>query len=176
MTLMTFIYMYYGLFACINLVYICFSWFFSFHLLIFGKIYPISDKIRPKIATMNFEKNCWFNGEVGRLITKIGRISVFWISTSHPSSPGVFRSIFPEFCQKNSNFYHSVEFLNTGHGSPPKTHDLIQLHPKNDRITKVRISSFHQFFRTLITARHGRRPLHDLFQLQRHATPRTKDY
>jgi hypothetical protein len=61
MTLMMFIYMYYGLFACINLVYVIplfFMIFFSFHLLIFGKIYPISDKIRPKIATMNFEKNC----------------------------------------------------------------------------------------------------------------------
>jgi hypothetical protein len=50
-TLMVFIYMYYGLFACTNLVDVMplFSTVFSFHLPIFGKI-------RPEIATTNFRK------------------------------------------------------------------------------------------------------------------------
>jgi hypothetical protein len=47
MTLMVFIYVYYGLFACINLVDVMPLFFtvFSFHLLIFGKIHPVSGKI-----------------------------------------------------------------------------------------------------------------------------------
>jgi hypothetical protein len=58
MTLMMFIYMYYGLFACTNLVYVMLLFYmvFSFYLPIFGKIRPISGKIRPKIATTNFRK------------------------------------------------------------------------------------------------------------------------
>jgi hypothetical protein len=74
MTLMMFIYMYYGLFACTNLVYVMLLFYmvFSFYLPIFGKLCPISGKIRPKIATTNFGKNHRFIGEADRLITKIG--------------------------------------------------------------------------------------------------------
>jgi hypothetical protein len=52
MTLMMFIYVYYGLFACINLVYVMPLFFtvFSFHLPIFDKNRPGSDKNHPKIA------------------------------------------------------------------------------------------------------------------------------
>jgi hypothetical protein len=51
MTLMVFIYVYYILFTCTNLVDVMplFFTIFSFHLLIFGKNCPVSDKIRPKI-------------------------------------------------------------------------------------------------------------------------------
>jgi hypothetical protein len=89
MTLMMFIYMYYGLFTCTNLVYVMLLFYmvFSFYLPIFGKIRPIFGKIRPKIATTNFGKNHRFIGEADRLITKIGRISVFQIYIVPSSSP-----------------------------------------------------------------------------------------
>jgi hypothetical protein len=53
MTLMVFIYVYYGLFVCINLVDVMslVLQFFSFHLPIFGKNRPVSVKIRLEIAT-----------------------------------------------------------------------------------------------------------------------------
>jgi hypothetical protein len=59
MTLMMFIYMYYGLFTCTNLVDVMLLFFmvFSFHLPIFDKNRPISDKIHPKITTPIFKKN-----------------------------------------------------------------------------------------------------------------------
>jgi hypothetical protein len=59
MTLMLFIYVYYGLFACINLVDVIPLFFtvFSFHLLIFSIIRPVSGKIRSKIATSIFGQN-----------------------------------------------------------------------------------------------------------------------
>jgi hypothetical protein len=84
MILMVFIYVYYGLFAYTNLVDVMplFSTVFSFHLPIFGKIHPVSGKIHPEIAPMNFGKSHRFIGEVGRLITKTGRISVFQICPS----------------------------------------------------------------------------------------------
>jgi hypothetical protein len=59
MTLMLFFYVYYGLFACINLVDVMPLFFtvFSFHLPIFSKIRPVSGKIRSKIATLIFGQN-----------------------------------------------------------------------------------------------------------------------
>jgi hypothetical protein len=75
MTLMVFIYVYYGLFICTNLVDIISLVFtvFSFHLLIFGKKNRlVSDKIHPEIATLIFEKNHQFISEIDRLITKTG--------------------------------------------------------------------------------------------------------
>jgi hypothetical protein len=79
MTLMVFIYVYYGLFACTNLVDAMplFFMVFSFHLPIFGKNHLVSCKIRPKITMAIFRKNRRFIGEVGRLIAKTGRILVF---------------------------------------------------------------------------------------------------
>jgi hypothetical protein len=59
LTVFVFIYVYYGLFICTNLVYVISLVFtvFSFHLLIFGKKNrPVSDKIHPEIATLIFEK------------------------------------------------------------------------------------------------------------------------
>jgi hypothetical protein len=58
MTLMMFIYVYYGLFAYTNLVDVMslFSMVFSFYLPIFGKIRSVFGKIRPEIAPMNFRK------------------------------------------------------------------------------------------------------------------------
>jgi hypothetical protein len=51
MTLMMFIYVYYGLFACTNLVDVMsFFTVFSFYLPIFDKNQPISDKNRPEVT------------------------------------------------------------------------------------------------------------------------------
>jgi hypothetical protein len=74
MTLMVFIYMYYRLFACTDLVDVTplFFTIFSFHLPIFSKNCPVSGKIRLEISTPIFGKNCRFIGELGRLITKTG--------------------------------------------------------------------------------------------------------
>jgi hypothetical protein len=70
MTLMVFIYVYYGLFACTNLVDVMSLLFmvFSFHLLIFDKNRPGSDKNCPEIATPVFFKTGRFIGETGRFI------------------------------------------------------------------------------------------------------------
>jgi hypothetical protein len=59
MTLIVFIYVYYGLFACTNLVDVMPLFFtvFLFHLPIFGKNCPVSGKIRPEIFTPIFRKN-----------------------------------------------------------------------------------------------------------------------
>jgi hypothetical protein len=53
MTLMVFIYVYYGLFVCTNLVDVMPLFFmnFSFHLPIFSKNRPVSDKICLEIVT-----------------------------------------------------------------------------------------------------------------------------
>jgi hypothetical protein len=58
MTLMVFIYVYYGLFASTNLVDVMSLFFtiFSFHVPIFSKNRPIFGKNRPKIATPIFGK------------------------------------------------------------------------------------------------------------------------
>jgi hypothetical protein len=64
MTLIVFVYMYYGLFTCTNLVNII-PLFFH----IFRFIYRFSTKIVQFLAK--------FAGQVGRLIVKTGRISVF---------------------------------------------------------------------------------------------------
>jgi hypothetical protein len=55
---MMFIYVYYRLFACTNLVDAMSLVFtvFLFHLLILGKNHPVSDKIHPEIATPIFRK------------------------------------------------------------------------------------------------------------------------
>jgi hypothetical protein len=84
MTLILFIYMYYGLFTCTNLVDVIPLFFtvFSFHLPIFDKNRLISSKIRPEIVMSII-------GEIGRLIAKTGRISVFRISIVHLSSSPV---------------------------------------------------------------------------------------
>jgi hypothetical protein len=84
MTLILFIYMYYGLFICTNLVDVIPLFFtvFSFHLPIFDKNRLISSKIRPEIVMSII-------GEIGRLIAKTGRISVFRISIVHLSSSPV---------------------------------------------------------------------------------------
>jgi hypothetical protein len=99
MTLMAFIYMYYGLFACTNLVDVMMLFFMVFllHLLIFDKNRPVSGKIRPNIATPIFRKNHRFIGEIGRLIAKTGRILIFQISTVTPSFPVHFDRIFLNF-------------------------------------------------------------------------------
>jgi hypothetical protein len=54
-----FIYMYYGLFVCINLVDVMplFFTIFSFNLPIFDKNRPVSIKIRPKIITSILGQN-----------------------------------------------------------------------------------------------------------------------
>jgi hypothetical protein len=70
---------------------------FSFHLPIFDKNRLISGKIRPEIATPIFEKNHRFIGEIGRLIVKTDRISVFQISTIPQSSTVCFDRIFMNF-------------------------------------------------------------------------------
>jgi hypothetical protein len=59
MTLIVFIYMYYGLFTCTNLVDVMSLFFmvFSFHLLNFGKNWSVSGKNRPELTTPVFEKN-----------------------------------------------------------------------------------------------------------------------
>jgi hypothetical protein len=84
-TLMVFIYVYYRLFACTNLVDVMslFSTVFSFHLLIFWQNSPGN-------RHDEFWENHQFISEIGRLITKTGRISVFRISTIPPSSPVCF--------------------------------------------------------------------------------------
>jgi hypothetical protein len=58
MTLIVFIYVYYRLFGCINLIDVMLLFFtiFSFYLSIFGKIHPISSKKHPEITTMNFRE------------------------------------------------------------------------------------------------------------------------
>jgi small-conductance mechanosensitive channel len=59
MTLMVFIYVYYGLFVCTNLVVTMLLFFtvFWFHLPIFDKNHPVSDKIRLKIIASIFGEN-----------------------------------------------------------------------------------------------------------------------
>jgi hypothetical protein len=56
MTLMVFIYVYYELFACTNLVDVISLFFtiFSFHLPIFDKNRSVSGKNRPEITTLVF--------------------------------------------------------------------------------------------------------------------------
>jgi hypothetical protein len=56
MTLMVFIYVYYELFACTNLVDVMSLFFtvFSFHLPIFDKNWPAPSKNRPNVATPIF--------------------------------------------------------------------------------------------------------------------------
>jgi hypothetical protein len=84
-TLMVFIYVYYRLFACTNLVDVMslFSTVFSFHL-------PIFWQNSPGNRHDEFWENHQFISEIGRLIAKTGRISVFQISTIPPSSPVCF--------------------------------------------------------------------------------------
>jgi hypothetical protein len=57
---------------------------------VFSKNRPISEKI----ATPIFGKNHRFINEIGRLIIKIGRISVLQISTVPPLSPMRFGQFF----------------------------------------------------------------------------------
>jgi hypothetical protein len=81
MTLIMFIYVYYRLFTCINLVDVISLFFmvFSLHLLNFDKNQPVFDKNRPELATPVF-------GKTGRFISETGRISVFSVFTVPPSS------------------------------------------------------------------------------------------
>jgi hypothetical protein len=74
---------------CTNLVDIVPLIFTIFlcHLLIFSKNRLVYDKIRPKITTPISGKSRRFICEIGRLIAKIGRISIFLISTIPSSSP-----------------------------------------------------------------------------------------
>jgi hypothetical protein len=111
MTLMLFFYVYYGLFACINLVDVMPLFFMvsSFHLPILSK----TDR---------------FIGKTGQFISETGGILVFSVFIVTPSSPVRFSRIFPNFTdffrilQKptksvRSDFPPSANFLNTGHRS-----------------------------------------------------------
>jgi hypothetical protein len=108
MTLIVFIYVYYGLFVCINLV----------------DVISISGKIHPEIVMVIFRKNHRFISEVDRLIAKTGQILVFWISTIPLSSLVHFGRISPIFSEffKNlrnrSEFPPSAEFSNIASTSP----------------------------------------------------------
>jgi hypothetical protein len=92
MTLILFIYVYYGLFTCTNLVDVISLFFtvFSFHLPIFDKKWPIFGKNRPDIATPFFLKN--------RPIYRSNRpiYRCYWFHCSSVIS-GVFRPNFPNF-------------------------------------------------------------------------------
>jgi hypothetical protein len=65
---------------------------FSFHLPIFSKNHPVSDKIRPEIVTSIFEKT-------GRFIGETSRISVFPVFTAPPPSSICFGRIFHVFAE-----------------------------------------------------------------------------
>jgi hypothetical protein len=82
MILMMFIYVYYGLFICTNLVYIIslFLRVFSSHLPIFGKKSLGFWQKSSGNRHADFRKNC-------RFIDEISRILIFLISTIPPSSP-----------------------------------------------------------------------------------------
>jgi hypothetical protein len=118
-TLMLFIYVYYVLFICTNLVDVMPLFFtgFSFNL-------PFSAKIAWFLPI--FRKNCRFINEIGRLIIKIGRILVLQISTVPPLSPMRFGQFFKKihlfflsFLKTNGivtpDFPCSTEFSRTGH-------------------------------------------------------------
>jgi hypothetical protein len=120
---MVFIYVYYGLFACRNLVDVMWLFFmvFSFHLPIFDKNLPVFGKNCPKVATLVSEKPA-------DLSAKPANLSVFLVFTIPPSSPVRFGRIFLiftdfyQFFQKPtgsvmSGFRSSTEFLNTSPSS-----------------------------------------------------------
>jgi hypothetical protein len=75
MTLIVFIYVYYGLFICTNLVDVISLFFtgFSFHLPNLGKNWPVSDKNRPKL-TRRFSK------KPADLSVKPAAFRCFWFS------------------------------------------------------------------------------------------------
>jgi hypothetical protein len=126
MTLKVFIYVYYGLFACTNLVDVISLFFtvFSVHLPNFDKNRLVSGKNRPELATPVFGKTVRFIGQTGRFIGEINRISVFPVFTVPPSSSVRFGRIFLIFADFYQNFQKptgsvrsgfpcSTEFLNT---------------------------------------------------------------
>jgi hypothetical protein len=73
---MVFIYMYYELFACINLVDVM-----SLFFMVFSLNRPVSGKNRPEIATLIFGKTVRFIGQTSRFIGETGHISVFPVFT-----------------------------------------------------------------------------------------------
>jgi hypothetical protein len=82
MTLMVFIYVYYGLFACTNLVVVM-----SLFFMVFCCIYRFSVKIAPFLTKFVRKSSRRFLVKTGRFIGETGRISVFSVFTVHPSSP-----------------------------------------------------------------------------------------
>jgi hypothetical protein len=110
MTLMMFIYVYYGLFVCTNLVDVMSLFFtgFSFHLSIFNKNQPVFDKNWPEIATLIFWKTDQFIKQTDRFIDKIGRfISVFGFHCFSVVSD-TFRPNFSDFFKNRWNWWRPV--------------------------------------------------------------------
>jgi hypothetical protein len=89
MTLMVYIYVYYRLFICTNLVQLMSLFFMVFH-----SIYQISAKIGRFLAKTVWNSPHRFISKTGRFIAETGRISVFLVFTVPPSSPVRFDQIF----------------------------------------------------------------------------------
>jgi hypothetical protein len=98
-TLMMFIYVYYELFTCINLVYVISLFFmiFSLHLPNFDKNRPISDKNHPELATPFFRKNRPIYRSNRPIYRENGRISVFFIFTVRLRCVSINFSRFSDF-------------------------------------------------------------------------------